>query len=87
VQRLNASTIEAIQTTMNNIGYSITLSSMAFVIGMLVLVLATVKSIVWFGLLIACGMFFAFLADMMLLPAILILTDKRQLKGVHEQEV
>lgn len=86
IQRLNASTSEAIQKTMTNIGYSITLSSMAFIIGMLVLVLATVKSIVWFGLLIACGMLFAFIADMMVLPAILVLTDKRRLKDVREQE-
>lgn len=84
IERLKASTIEAIQITMNNIGYSITLSSMAFILGMLMLIFASVKSIFWFGLLIAAGMFFAFLADMLILPAILVLTDRRKLKPTQK---
>ena len=66
---------EALRLTARGIGQSMVMTSVAISAGLSVLMLADVKSIVWFGLLVPCTMLFALLADLLLLPALIVLFD------------
>ena len=68
---------EAAVRTAEGAGRAITATSVIFALGVLVLGLASVKSIVYFGLLTSAAMVVAFVGDMIVLPAILVTLQPR----------
>lgn len=67
---------EAVEYTLATSGKAIIITSLLLVTGYLVLVLASVKSIIFMGLLIAVTMVSALLCDLFLLPSLLLLSGK-----------
>ena len=68
---------EAARRTLRGAGPAIVATSAILAIGFLVLTLASVKSIIYFGLLSAVAMVAALFADLLVLPAILISVKPR----------
>ena len=68
---------EAARRTLRGAGPAMVSTSAILAIGFLVLTLASVKSIIYFGLLSAVAMVAALLADLLVLPAILISVKPR----------
>ncbi len=71
---------DALMRTAASAGHAMTITTLVMVAGFAVLVLAAIKSIVWFGLLVAMAMIAALLTDLLLLPALL------NLRGNHERD-
>lgn len=63
---------EAVRETLQSTGVAMTTTSVVLIIGFSVLGLATVKSVAYFGLLSAAAMGSALVADLVLMPAILV---------------
>ena len=59
--------------TAGSAGHAMTITTLVMVAGFTVLALAAIKSIVYFGLLVALAMIAALLTDLLLLPALLSL--------------
>jgi predicted RND superfamily exporter protein len=68
---------EAARRTLRGAGPALVSTSLILAIGFLVLTLASVKSIIYFGLLSAVAMVAALFADLVLLPAILVSVKPR----------
>jgi predicted RND superfamily exporter protein len=67
-------TAEAVRAAVDGAGQSIVMTTVALTLGFLIYGLADIKSIVWFGLLVSFAMVTALLADLILLPALIIRT-------------
>ncbi|WP_372368611.1 RND family transporter [Candidatus Uabimicrobium sp. HlEnr_7] len=63
---------ESIEQTMRVAGEAITVTSILLVVGYIVFCLASMKSVILFGLLVAVSMIFALLCDLILLPALIL---------------
>ncbi|MDJ0780203.1 MAG: MMPL family transporter [Gammaproteobacteria bacterium] len=70
----------ALLRTAGSAGHAMTITTLVMVAGFAVLMLAAIKSIVFFGLLVALAMIAALLTDLLLLPALL------SLRGNHERD-
>jgi len=77
-------TLTAIHETVASIGHSMALTTIVMVVGFLVLALAAIKSIVFFGLLIALAMAAALLADIMILPATLSWMERYETREARQ---
>jgi predicted RND superfamily exporter protein len=71
-QRRHASMSDALSAAVDSAGQSILITTLALGLGFLVYGLAEVKSIVWFGVFVSFAMVSALLADLMLLPALIM---------------
>ena len=71
-QQRRASIADALSAAIDGAGQSILMTTLALGLGFLVYGLAEVKSIVWFGLLVCFAMASALLADLTLLPALIM---------------
>ncbi|KPA14014.1 RND transporter [Candidatus Magnetomorum sp. HK-1] len=73
MQRNRGKTIrEAIDITLKTSGKAIITTSMLLIAGYLIMVFASVKSVIFFGLLIGISMLSALICDLILLPSILL---------------
>ena len=72
--RLSGDHEAAVRATVGSVGRSLVQTSLVLALGFSVLGLANVKSVVWFGLLISLALVFAVLCDLLLLPALIVLT-------------
>lgn len=72
--------IEAVRLTTKTIGHSMVITTIVFSAGLSVLMFANVKSIIWFGMLIPGAMIFALLADLLILPALISVVEKRKMR-------
>jgi predicted RND superfamily exporter protein len=61
-----------VRAAVDGAGQSIVMTTLALALGFLVYGLADIKSIVWFGLLVSFAMVAALLADLILLPALIV---------------
>jgi hypothetical protein len=77
-ERKRADTRSALLATAESIGHAMTITTLVIMLGFSVLGLAAIKSVVFFGLLIALAMLAALLTDLMLLPALLVLWRSRE---------
>jgi predicted RND superfamily exporter protein len=77
-------TLTAIHETVATIGHSMALTTIVMVVGFLVLALAAIKSIVFFGLLIALAMATALLADVLILPATLSWMERYETREAEQ---
>lgn len=68
---------EAVRSTVRSVGRSLAQTTIVLALGFSVLGLANVKSVVWFGLLIALALVFALLFDLIVMPALIVLTRPR----------
>jgi predicted RND superfamily exporter protein len=68
---------EALRATARAAGHSILTTTAALVVGFSVFGLAEIKSIIWFGLLIAIGLVAGVIADLVLMPALLVELEPR----------
>ncbi|MCK4235197.1 MMPL family transporter, partial [candidate division WOR-3 bacterium] len=68
---------EAIRITISNTGQAIFYNAIAVGLGFLVLIFASMPPLARFGWLIALTMFFSSIASMTVLPALLLLRDRR----------
>ena len=75
--RLSGDHEEAVRATVGSVGRSLVQTSLVLALGFSVLGLANVKSVVWFGLLISLALVFAVLCDLLLLPALIVLTKPK----------
>ncbi|MBI2970767.1 MAG: MMPL family transporter [Gammaproteobacteria bacterium] len=73
--------VVAVRRVMRTAGRALTVTTALLIVGFSVLMLAQVKSIVWFGLLVPVAAGVAFVADMTLLPALVVLL-RPQLQSV-----
>ena len=80
-QERRASVADAIRAAVDGAGQSILMTTLALGLGFLVYGLAEVKSIVWFGLLVSLAMATALLADLALLPALIMRLRSSSLFG------
>ncbi len=62
----------AVRTTLRTSGVAMTTTTLVLVLGFMILGMATVKSVAFFGLLAAVGLATALLGDLMVLPALLV---------------
>ncbi|MCP4131578.1 MAG: MMPL family transporter [bacterium] len=69
-------TSEAVEHTIGTTGKAIIITSMLLIFGYSALLFASIKSVIFFGLLIAVAMIFAVIADLFLLPSLLLLFSK-----------
>ncbi len=65
--------LQAMQRSHESIGYAMTYTSIAIMIGFMILVLSSFIPTIYFGLLTVLSMFMAILADLMLLPKLILL--------------
>jgi hypothetical protein len=65
---------EAVTGTLKTSGKAIIITSVMLVTGFIVMVFASIKSVIFFGLLISVAMFSAVVCDLVLLPSILLIT-------------
>lgn len=71
--------IAAVEETTKIAGKAILVTSVMLVGGYLILVFASVKSVIYFGLLISVTMVFALICDLIFLPSVLFFSGKKQL--------
>ena len=64
--------VAAVQATIRTTGQAILTTTTVLVLGFSMLALAEIKSLVWFGLLIALAMISAVAADLLLMPALVV---------------
>ena len=68
-------TNQAIEITLKTSGKAIITSSLLLIAGYLIMLFASVKSVIFFGLLIGISMLSALICDLILLPSILLFAD------------
>ena len=76
---------EAIKITISNTGQAIFYNAAAVGLGFLVLIFASMPPLARFGWLIALTMFFSSTASMTVLPALLLLRDRRRERKVEDE--
>jgi predicted RND superfamily exporter protein len=69
---------EALMKTADTAGHAMAISTLVMITGFLVLGLAAIKSIVFFGLLVSLTMVTALFTDMLVVPAVLALRSRRR---------
>jgi hypothetical protein len=67
----------AVQATLDTAGRAIVVTTLVLVVGFSVFALAEIKSVIWFGLLIALGLVGGVIADLVLMPALVLLLGQR----------
>jgi uncharacterized protein len=78
---------EAVRATTLGVGRPIAITSLVLGLGFSVLAMATIKSVAWFGILLAAALFSALLCDLLVLPAmIMLLKGAGQLRASDEAE-
>jgi len=82
--RKSVEPIHAIKQTAKTIGHSMSATTIAMSAGLIVLTLANVKSVIWFGLLIPCAMIFALIADLLVIPALIAIFSKTKPLGAEK---
>lgn len=70
-------TRDAVRGTLMTAGNAIIITSLILMLGYMVLILANIKSIIFFGLLLSVTMLSALISDLLLLPSLLILFDRK----------
>ncbi len=67
---------EAIRAAVAGVGRPMAITTLVLGLGFSVLGFAAIKSVAWFGLLLATALFSALLSDLLVIPALLVLTAK-----------
>lgn len=62
----------ALRASMHNVGRALIITSLVLIVGFLVYYVSTLDSLVTFGLLLAATVFIALIADLLLLPALIL---------------
>jgi predicted RND superfamily exporter protein len=73
--RSTADVGEAVRRTVRGVGRPMALTSLVLGLGFSVLAFAAIKSVAWFGLLLAASLFSALVCDVLVLPAFLVLLN------------
>ncbi len=73
-----ASVAEAVEVTVLTTGKAIIITSLLLVVGFMVFLLASIKSIIFFGLLISVTMIAGIACDLIMLPAMLLFFAKKK---------
>ena len=77
LKRKNGETVEAaVRYAMNVAGKAIRLTSLALIVGFMIIGLSAIKNLQHFGILSALAVFMALVADLIVLPALLLKFDK-----------
>ncbi|ADC66244.1 efflux transporter, hydrophobe/amphiphile efflux-3 (HAE3) family [Ferroglobus placidus DSM 10642] len=79
-RRKGLSSFEAAAIAIRTVSRALSLALITTVIGFLSMLFSGVPALGWFGLISAIGLIFAFLLSMTFLPAILVLTDRKERK-------
>jgi predicted RND superfamily exporter protein len=70
-------TVEAVFRTVRRVGQPMAITTVVLAGGFAVLGLATIKSVAWFGLLLATALITALFSDLLVVPALIVLTSRR----------
>jgi len=73
--------VAAVRATLDTAGRAILITTCVLVLGFSVFALAEIKSVIWFGLLIALGLVSGVIADLVLMPALVLWTRPRLGEG------
>ncbi len=88
-RRNGLSCFEAAATAIRSVSRALSLALITTVIGFLSMLFSGVPALGWFGLISAIGLIFAYLLSLTFLPALLVLTDRKERKkrvaGVAEK--
>jgi predicted RND superfamily exporter protein len=76
-QRATDDPIEAVRQTVRRVGQPMAITTVILAGGFSVLGLAAIKSVAWFGLLLATALISALLCDLLVVPALIVLTTRR----------
>jgi predicted RND superfamily exporter protein len=68
---------QAVEAAIHGVGRALLSTSVVLALGFLVLGLAQIRSVSWFGVLMSLAMVFALVADLILLPAMIVLFEPR----------
>jgi len=68
--------IEAVRQTVRRVGQPMAITTVVLAGGFAVLGLAAIKSVAWFGLLLATALVTALLSDLLVVPALIVLTSR-----------
>jgi len=69
--------IEAVRRAVQKVGQPMTITTVVLAGGFAVLGLATIKSVAWFGLLLSTALVTALFSDLLVVPALIVLTSRR----------
>jgi len=72
MKRAEGDHVVAVERAVSGIGRAVLVTSLVLAAGFSVLVIATVKSVAWFGVLVAMAVCMALLADLLVLPALIV---------------
>jgi len=77
MRRQHDSIEEAVRGTVRSVGRPMLITTVVLAGGFSVLALAAIKSVVYFGLLLCIALLSALLADLLVIPALLVASDRR----------
>jgi len=72
MKRSGGDHVVSVERAVSGIGRPILVTSMVLAAGFSILAIATVKSVAWFGVLVGMAVFMALLADLLVLPALIV---------------
>ena len=75
-ESVHADPIVAIRAAVSGVGRPMAITTLVLGLGFSVLGFAAIKSVAWFGLLLAVAMVSALLGDLLVIPALLVLTSR-----------
>ena len=70
------SVTEAVSATIQGVGRPMTITTIVLGLGFTVLGFAAIKSVAWFGILLATALFSALISDLLVIPALLVALDR-----------
>jgi predicted RND superfamily exporter protein len=70
------SVTEAVSAAVRGVGRPMAITTIVLGLGFLVLGFAAIKSVAWFGILLATALFSALLSDLLVIPALLVALDR-----------
>jgi predicted RND superfamily exporter protein len=76
--RKEAEVVNAVRTAVQTVGRPMAITTIVLAGGFSVLGLAAIKSVVWFGLLLALALVTAFIGDLLVIPALLVVMAQRR---------
>ena len=77
VKETGADVVSAVRTAVQTVGRPMMITTIVLACGFTVLGLATIKSVAYFGVLLAVALVSALLADLLVIPALLVVLARR----------
>jgi len=75
-QRRHTDPVEAVRAAVRGVGRPMAITTLVLGLGFSVLGFAAIKSVAWFGVLLSTALASALLADLLVIPALLVLTSR-----------